>query len=71
MHTVWVKLQDGKWYPPKDVSGLPRRVPTALHVAALQRKGMMLGRRELPRSRKTKSLMLDARSHQVADLLTL
>ena len=27
-YTVWLLLPDGKWYSPKDISGLPREMET-------------------------------------------
>jgi len=49
-YTVWLRFPDGKWYSPKDVSGLSRDIETPRHVKAL--KGKYLERRNLPRSRK-------------------
>jgi hypothetical protein len=52
-HTVWLKSKDdGKWYSPKDISGLPRVQRTPEHVAALS--GQFTERRDLPRTRKLK-----------------
>ena len=49
-YTVWLLFPDGKWYSPKDVSGLPRVIATPEHVAALE--GQYKERRVLPRSSK-------------------
>ena len=49
-YTVWLLLPDGKWYSPKDVSGLPREMETWRHVRALEGKYLRL--EKLPRSRK-------------------
>jgi hypothetical protein len=37
-YTVWLRMPDGKWYSPKDISGLPRRLATPRHVKALEGK---------------------------------
>ena len=36
--TVWVRLpNDGKWYSPKDISGISRHIATHEHVRVLKR----------------------------------
>jgi hypothetical protein len=45
--TVWVRLpRDGKWYSPKDISGLRRDIATHEHVRVLRRdiKGLRVSR---------------------------
>jgi hypothetical protein len=49
-HTIWLLLRDGKWYSPKDISGLDRHLATPHHVAALEGKFLKL--EKLPRSRQ-------------------
>ena len=46
-YTVWVQLpSDGKWYSPKDISGLRRDIATHEHVRVLKRdiKGLKVRR---------------------------
>lgn len=55
--TVWLRLRfrdDGKWYSPKDVSGLDRHKSTPEHVKALD--DQILERRHLPRTRRKSTL---------------
>ena len=49
-YTVWLLLPNGKWYSPKDISGMPRQLRTPRHVRALE--GRFLKREILPRLRK-------------------
>ena len=49
-YTVWLLLPDGKWYSPKEISGLPRELETSRHVKALEGKYLRL--EKLPRLRK-------------------
>jgi len=49
-YTIWLLFPDGKWYSPKDVSGLPRVIETHRHVVAL--KGKYVDCVTLPRSRR-------------------
>ena len=34
--TVWLRLSDGKWYSPKDISGLPRAIGNLATCAHLR-----------------------------------
>jgi hypothetical protein len=45
---VWLRLRfpdDGKWYSPKDVSGIKREKRTPVHIKVLE--GQILERRDL------------------------
>ncbi len=35
--TVWIRLKNGKWYSPKDISGISRHIATHEHVRVLKR----------------------------------
>jgi hypothetical protein len=56
-YTVWLQFPDGKWYSPKDVSGLAREIATPRHVTAV--KGQYLKLEKLPRSRRRKFIYRD------------
>ena len=49
-HTVWLLFPDGKWYSPKEVSGLPPEIETKRHVKALE--GKFVKRQVLRRTRR-------------------
>jgi hypothetical protein len=53
-HTLWLLFPDGKWYSPKDVSGLPQHVASTQHLNALHKRGAYTACKVLPRSRKGK-----------------
>jgi hypothetical protein len=54
-YTVWLLYPDGRWYSPKDVSGLPRERESNRHVVAL--KGQYRDIRRLPRTQKKPVLL--------------